>query len=65
MSQKNNPKICGWIYVQKFDAWVTQCGRIFDGLTSGATPNDSGFIFCPFCGGVIVERVDVEKENQQ
>ena len=58
-------KICGWIYVPKVIAWATQCGRIFDGFTSGTTPNDSGFIFCPFCGGVIVERVDVEKENQQ
>ncbi len=49
------------------DGWETACGNSFN-INEQASPKESGFMFCPYCGGLLDETfVDVgwiDKNNR-
>ncbi len=49
---------CGWVYETRHDCYATGCGEEvgFSGL--GTLLSDVQYVYCPHCGGKIVEEQD-------
>jgi len=61
------PSPCHWRYDEPTDSWDTECEAKFP--FTGDSPGESGFKFCPYCGGELREwkrcnrRKAMEKTN--
>lgn len=50
---------CKWTYDDEHDKWNTECDKAFCFFEGG--PVDQCFVWCPFCGFVIIpEREDTD-----
>lgn len=52
--------MCNWEQ-NKDGFWETDCGEIF--VINDGTPYDNKMIFCCYCGGVLLEKRYIEKEE--
>jgi hypothetical protein len=49
---------CGWVYNLKIDCYSTGCGEEVDLNGLGTTLSDVQYVYCPHCGGTIIEEQD-------
>lgn len=49
---------CGWVYSTRHDCYSTGCGEEVDLSGLGTMLEDVQYVYCPHCGGKIVEEQD-------